>query len=353
MSRLTLALTAAGTAGLVALTTLPAAAYTVFVTNEKDNSISVIDGEKLEVTKTIKVGQRPRGIILSKDGKWIIVCTSDDNIIQVYDAKTYEFIKTLASGPDPELLILHPDGKTLYIANEDDNLVTVVDIETGAVISDIPVGVEPEGMGMSPDGVARASRQRPRAASPGSGTGPSCCRPQTTSPPCARVSRRAAQRSPTTPAGSSRATRPRSLWPSSQPHPEAESAHRPGGAVVPSALAEAAHHEFWRMGMSEHVADVKKYASDADEEAVAGIVKHLGIALRNRDSSLVSASDPDELARVRESWLKKKLALTHSDADLDAAIKSVADAMKGDNSKSRVTFYYLLAKHYGKLGDLK
>ena len=104
--------------------------------------------------------------------------------------------------------------------------------------------------------------------------------------------------------------------------------------------------------MSEHVADVKKYASDVDEDAVAGIVKHLGIALRNRDSSLVSASDPDELARVRESWLKKKLALTHSDADLDAAISSVADAMKGDNSKSRVTFYYLLAKHYGKLGDL-
>ena len=104
--------------------------------------------------------------------------------------------------------------------------------------------------------------------------------------------------------------------------------------------------------MSEHVADVKKYASDADEAAVAAIVKHLGMALRNRDSSLVSASDPAELARVRESWLKKKLALTHSDADLDAAIKSVAEAMKGDNSKSRVTFYYLLAKHYGKLGDL-
>ncbi len=104
--------------------------------------------------------------------------------------------------------------------------------------------------------------------------------------------------------------------------------------------------------MSEHAADVKKYASDVDEDAVAGIVKHLGIALRNRDSSLVSASDPDELARVRESWLKKKLALTHSDADLDAAISSVADAMKGDNSKSRVTFYYLLAKHYGKLGEL-
>jgi PQQ-dependent catabolism-associated beta-propeller protein len=129
-----------------------ALAYTAFVTNEKDNSVSVIDTEKLEVTKTFKVGQRPRGVILSKDAKWLIVCTSDENLIQVYDTKTYELVKTLPSGPDPELLTLAPSGNPLYVANEDDNLVTVIDINTGKVITDIPVGVEPEGMGMSPDG---------------------------------------------------------------------------------------------------------------------------------------------------------------------------------------------------------
>ena len=138
--------------GAIAARAPEASAYTAYVSNEKDNSITVIETNKLEVIKTIKVGQRPRGIILSKDGKWIIVCTSDDNIIQVYDAKTFEYVKSLPSGPDPELLILHPSGKTLYVANEDDNLVTVVDVETGGIISDIPVGVEPEGMGMSPDG---------------------------------------------------------------------------------------------------------------------------------------------------------------------------------------------------------
>jgi PQQ-dependent catabolism-associated beta-propeller protein len=141
-----------------ALTSLAAAAgpvsagYKVFVSNEKENTVSVIDSEKLEVVHTIKTGNRPRGIILSKDGKWVIVATSDDNRMQVYDTETYKLVKDLPSGPDPELPILHTSGNPLYVSNEDDNLVTVVDIQKGTIVTDIPVGVEPEGMGMSPDG---------------------------------------------------------------------------------------------------------------------------------------------------------------------------------------------------------
>lgn len=111
-----------------------------------------------------------------------------------------------------------------------------------------------------------------------------------------------------------------------------------------------------RMAKAEdYIPKVQSYRPDADEAAVAGIVKHLGIALRdpNADSALVSCSDKSELERVRESWLKKKLQRSESDADLDAAIKEICETMKGDNRKSRVTFYYLLAEKYGVLADLR
>lgn len=101
---------------------------------------------------------------------------------------------------------------------------------------------------------------------------------------------------------------------------------------------------------AEYLADVAKYVASANADAVDGIVRHCGIALRSRDASLVSASDPDELKTVRESFLKKKLALTLSDDELDAAIKDVMTRMKDDRSKSRVTVYYLLADKFGKLG---
>lgn len=103
--------------------------------------------------------------------------------------------------------------------------------------------------------------------------------------------------------------------------------------------------------MADYLADVRKYDATADEGAVNKIVKHLGIALRNRDSSLVSCSDPSELDRVREKWCMKKFGETDA-AKCDSVIEKVCQTMSGDNSKSRVTFYYLVAKHLGKLSAL-
>ncbi len=102
----------------------------------------------------------------------------------------------------------------------------------------------------------------------------------------------------------------------------------------------------------DYLAEVKRYVPAADEKAVAAIVKHCGIALRSADASLVSCSSKDELATVRDSWLKKKLALADADAALDGMIKEVCEKMKADSRKQRVTFYYLLAEKAGKLGAL-
>ena len=130
----------------------PAGAFTAYVSNEKGNSITIIDTAKMEVTKTVQVGHRPRGIALSEDGGELFICAGDDDLIQILDTKKLSIIGTLPSGPDPELLILSPDGKLLYISNENDNLVTAIDVATRRTVAEIPVGVEPEGMELSPDG---------------------------------------------------------------------------------------------------------------------------------------------------------------------------------------------------------
>jgi Protein of unknown function (DUF2853) len=97
------------------------------------------------------------------------------------------------------------------------------------------------------------------------------------------------------------------------------------------------------------VTNVKKHVPNADETAIHGIVKHLSIALRNKDSSFVACTDKKERDLVRDHFLKKKLGLALDDAALDQSVVDVCAKMHDDRDKSRVTFYYLLAEHFGKL----
>ena len=118
-----LAIVIATTGGLSSLSG-DAYAYTVYVSNEKDNSITAIDSATLEVLHTYPVGQRPRGIMPTKDGKSLLICASDDDTVQILDLASGQIVGTLPSGPDPEQLNMHPSGSPVYIANEDDSLAT-------------------------------------------------------------------------------------------------------------------------------------------------------------------------------------------------------------------------------------
>ena len=123
----------------------------IFVTNERSNNISVINGESLEVEATIDIGERPRGIGLSPDGSELYIAVSEENVIAVVDPKSLQILRKFDSGSDPEAFAVHPNGN-IYISNEDDAKATVFNPATGEQVAEIPVGLEPEGVAISPDG---------------------------------------------------------------------------------------------------------------------------------------------------------------------------------------------------------
>jgi Protein of unknown function (DUF2853) len=86
-----------------------------------------------------------------------------------------------------------------------------------------------------------------------------------------------------------------------------------------------------------------------NDAALHGMIKTYALVMGNKDASLVACSDVEERKTVRENFLKKKLGLTATDAELDAAIEEVCVTLKGEHFKSRIVFYYLLAAKYGKL----
>src|SRR5207248_221500 len=133
--------------------------------------LSVIDGATNEVTATVPLGKRPRGIHASLDGQTIYVALSgspfappgvDESTlpppdktadgIGVFDVGQNKLIKIIPGGSDPEEFDLSKDGTLLYSSNEDVAQTSVIDLAEGKVIASIPVGEEPEGVTVSPDG---------------------------------------------------------------------------------------------------------------------------------------------------------------------------------------------------------
>ncbi len=124
--------------------------YRAFVTNEKDDTVSVIDTRANAVVATIPIGDRPRGIGLAPDGSEVYVAVSAENAIVVFDPHSLEIKRRFASGDDPETFDVHPNGN-IYISNEEDAKASVFD-PNGRLIAEIPVGIEPEGVAVAPDG---------------------------------------------------------------------------------------------------------------------------------------------------------------------------------------------------------
>ena len=89
---------------------VPALATDAFVSNEKGNSVSVLNLETLTVKKTIAVGQRPRGIIASPDGKIVYVALGDDDMITTIDPQNLKVTGSFSAGHDPERIEISPDG---------------------------------------------------------------------------------------------------------------------------------------------------------------------------------------------------------------------------------------------------
>ncbi len=145
-----------------------AQSYLVFVSNERSDDVTVIDGATDAVVATFKVGKRPRGIHAAPDEKRVFVTLSgsprmapgvDENRapadksadgLGVIDATARKLTDRWHVGSDPEQFAISKDGKFAFIANEDDASALVVDLNSGQSRGKVKVSAEPEGVGVNP-----------------------------------------------------------------------------------------------------------------------------------------------------------------------------------------------------------
>lgn len=131
----------------------------IWVTNNKENTISVINTGTYQITNTLSTGKEPLRLKFSIDGKHCLVTNAGDGTISVYGQHAKKQIKTiqlhgkatlleriLYHTPHPVGILIHPNGLYAFVANSNANKIEVIDMKSFSVVSTIGTGKIPDGL---------------------------------------------------------------------------------------------------------------------------------------------------------------------------------------------------------------
>ncbi len=155
--RATITLCAAATCAVLVLGVLPAPAATsrwIFVVNQGDDTVSVVDGDLEREVKVLHVGSTPQGIALRTNPPLIAVANSKARFLSLIDPIARETLpEQIPTGFGPEAVAFSADGTQLFATNYYDRTVTVSAVDTRALVGD-PIAFEgtPRHLLLSPDG---------------------------------------------------------------------------------------------------------------------------------------------------------------------------------------------------------
>jgi YVTN family beta-propeller protein len=92
-------------------------------------------------------GTGPWGVAVSTSANGIYVTNNGNGTVSVLDTSSNVFITNIRVGFGPKGVAMNSSGSTAYVANSGSNNVSVIDTSTNSVIgSPIPVGSSPSGI---------------------------------------------------------------------------------------------------------------------------------------------------------------------------------------------------------------
>ena len=126
----------------------------LYFSSEAEQTLHVVDGATLQLTKKIPLSGRPNNISISPDGRRVYVgIVSSPGAVDVIDTASLERVKSIPTRGGIHNVYVTPDGKYLVAGSIAGKLMTVIDQKT-----DEPVwtlfneGVRPMAFETNPDG---------------------------------------------------------------------------------------------------------------------------------------------------------------------------------------------------------
>ncbi len=135
----------------------------LYVSDWANRIVLAVDPADLRVVAKIAVGEHPNQLALHPRDDRLFVACANSNHVAVIDTQRGVVTETISTslfpgapeGSTPDALAVSPDGHKLYVANADNNCVAVVDVATAnrsQVQGFIPTGWYPTAVAVTPDG---------------------------------------------------------------------------------------------------------------------------------------------------------------------------------------------------------
>jgi YVTN family beta-propeller protein len=100
-----------------------------FISNGKDNSVTIFDNQTLQVIANVKVGMNPDAILFDSFSNKVFVFNGKSNSASVINAETNEVVTTIALAGKPEFATSDRKGK-VYVNFEEESKVCQINSET-------------------------------------------------------------------------------------------------------------------------------------------------------------------------------------------------------------------------------
>lgn len=124
----------------------------LYVISRTQNSLMVYNILERKSENLVKVGEKPTGLAVSYDNKYIYTLDSGDDQISIVDANSFEVVGVveLRSGGFPSGLSLIPGTNKALITNAESDKLLLVDLDAKLVLTTIPIGITSKTLTIGP-----------------------------------------------------------------------------------------------------------------------------------------------------------------------------------------------------------
>ena len=118
----------------------------LYASNFKENLINIIDSKTGRIDKELRLPSNPSNMVLTNDGRYLILTSLSSNKLFVIDTYNNTFVKDIEVGSFPSSILVSKYSDKAYVANKSSSKISVIDLNNMCWKKDIETSESPDNL---------------------------------------------------------------------------------------------------------------------------------------------------------------------------------------------------------------